>query len=605
MQESLLEYYERELTVIRRLAREFAEAYPKVAGRLLLEPDKCEDPHVERLIEAFAFLAARVHRKIDDEFPEITRALLGILYPQYLAPVPSMSVVEFMLDPQQGTLTSGYPIASGTQLYSKPIDGAQCRFRTCYPVTLWPIHVISARFEAADAAVLGAKAAALIRVELRCQGGMSLRELQVDRLRFYLHGESQLVYPLYELLLNNVREVRVQSGKAKTAWTGTASPSDQPLRAVGFGKDEGMLPYPSHALLGYRLLQEYFTFPQKFLFIDLVGLEQVGREGASDRLEVQILLDRAPRSDQSISADTFRLGCAPVVNLFEQIAEPIRLDHVQHEYLVIPDVRWPRANEVYAITGVTLTSPQVDAVRRVQPIYSAQETRIGEGASAFWYATRKPSERKGDGGTDMYLCLVDSKLDPTLPAAETLNITTTCTNRDLPETLPVDDRRGDFELEGAAPVSRIRSLVKPTPMLRPPLSGETQWRLISHLSLNYLSLGMEGPEALQEILRLYDFTDSTVVRQQIAGITNVSCSNVMRRPPSMGWHGFCRGLEVAIEFDEDKYIGSGVFLFASVLERVLALYASVNSFTQLVAKSQQRERPIKQWPPRSGDQLLV
>jgi len=605
MKESLLEYYERELTVIRQLAQEFAEAYPKVAGRLLLEPDKCEDPHVERLIEAFAFLAARVHRKIDDEFPEITRALLGILYPQYLAPIPSMSVVEFMLDPEQGTLTSGYLIASGTQLYSRPIDGVQCRFRTCYPVTLWPIQVVSARFEAADPAVLGAKAAALIRIDLRCQGGMSLRELHIDRLRFYLHGESQLVYPLYELLLNNVREVRVQSGKSKAAWKVTASPSDQPLRAVGFGKDEGMLPYPSHALLGYRLLQEYFTFSQKFLFIDLMGLEQVDREGTSDSLTVQILLDRAPRPDQSISADTFRLGCAPIVNLFEQIAEPIQLDHVQHEYLVIPDVRRPRANEVYAINSVTLMSPQTDIVRRVQPLYSLQHAKTDERASAFWYATRKPSERKSDSGTDLYLSLVDSKFDPTVPAAETLNIATICTNRDLPETLPVDDRRGDFELEGAAPVSRIRSLVKPTSTLRPSLSGDTQWRLISHLSLNYLSLGMEGPEPLQEILRLYDFTDSMVVRQQIAGITNVSCSKVMRRPSSMGWQGFCRGLEVAIEFDEAKYIGSGVFLFASVLEKVLTLYASLNSFTQLVAKSQQRERPIKQWPPRSGDQLLV
>jgi type VI secretion system protein ImpG len=605
MREKMLEYYERELTVVRQLAQEFAEAYPKVAGRLLLEPDKCEDPHVERLIEAFAFLAARVHRKIDDGFPEITRALLGILYPHYLAPIPSMSVVEFLLDPEQGRLTSGYLIASGTQLYSRPIDGVQCRFRTCYPVTLWPIQVISARFEAADAAVLGAKAAALIRIDLRCQGGMSLRELHIDRLRFYLHGESQLVYPLYELLLNNVREVRVQSGKSKAAWKATLCPSDQPLRAVGFGKDEGMLPYPSHALLGYRLLQEYFTFPQKFLFIDLVGLDQINREGASDRLDVQILLDRAPRPDQSISADTFRLGCAPIVNLFEQRAEPIRLDHAQHEYLVIPDIRRPRANEVYAINSVTLTSPQADTVRRVQPIYSLQHAGTDERASAFWYATRKPSERKDDHGTDMYLCLVDSKFNPTAPAAETLNITTTCTNRNLPEALPVDDRLGDFELEGAAPVTRIRSLVKPTSTLRPPLSGGTQWRLISHLSLNYLSLDVAGPEALQEVLRLYDFSDSIVVRQQIAGITALSCSNVIRRPSSMGWHGFCRGLEIAVEFDEDKYIGSGVFLFASVLERVLGLYASLNSFTQLVAKSQQRERPIKQWPPRSGDQLLV
>ena len=603
MHDRLLEYYERELTVVRQLGQEFAQAYPKVAGRLLLEPGKCEDPHVERLIEAFAFLAARIHRKIDDEFPEITSALLGILYPHYLAPIPSMSVVEFVLDLEQGKLTSGYLIPALTQLYSRPIDGAQCRFRTCYPVTLWPIQVASARFEAADPSVLGSKAAAIIRLELRSQG-VSFRELQVDRLRFYLQGEAQLVHALYELLLNNVREVRLRSGDIKAPRKGKTCPPDC-LRPVGFGKDEGMLPYPSQALLGFRLLQEYFTFPQKFLFIDLVGLQQVAGESNSATLDVQILLDRAPRPDQSITADTFRLGCAPIVNLFEQIAEPIRLDHEQHEYLVIPDVRRPKANEIYAINTVTSISPQTDTTRRVQPIYSLHHAGVDEAAPAFWYATRKASERKGDHGTDLYLSLVDSSFDPTLPAAETLSITTTCTNRDLPEKLPVDDVRGDFELEGAVPIARIRSLVKPTPTLRPPLSGENQWRLISHLSLNYLSLGMDGPEALHEILRLYDYSDSAVVRQQIAGILDVSCTRVVRRPSSMGWHGFCRGLEITIHFDEEKYIGSGVFLFASVLEKFLALYASLNSFTQLVAKSRQRERPIKQWPPRAGEQHLV
>jgi type VI secretion system protein ImpG len=603
VQESLLEYYERELTVLRQLGQEFARAYPKVAGRLLLEPGKCEDPHVERLIQAFAFLAARIHHKIDDEFPEIADALLGILYPHYVAPIPSMSVVEFALDPDQGKLTSGYLIPRGMQLYSRPIEGTQCRFRTSYPVTLWPIRVTSARFEPVDKRVPGVDAAALLRLELQCQGGISFKELELDRLRFFLHGENQLVHALYELLLNNAPHVQVLSG-AKSPRQYTVLEREC-FRPVGFGPDEGMLPYPAHALLGYRLLQEYFTFPQKFLFVDLVGLDRVDRTGAHGKLEVEIFLDRAPRADQSVSADNFRLGCAPIVNLFEQIAEPIRLDQTQHEHLIIPDVRRLSANEIYSVNTVTLSSPDTGAVRHVQPIYSIKHAGRDENETAFWYATRRPSVRKGDNGTEVFLSLADLNFNPMVPAAETLTISATCTNRDLPGKLPSDDPRGDFELEGAAPVSAIRSLVKPTLPVRPPLTGEMQWRLISHLSLNYLSLGTGGPDALHEILRLYDFSDTAVVRQQISGITNVSCKRVVRRPSGMGWQAFCRGMEIVVEFDEEKYVGTGVFLFASVLETFLGLYASLNSFTQLTARSRQRERPIKRWPPRAGEQILL
>jgi type VI secretion system protein ImpG len=604
MEESLLDYYERELTTFRQLGQEFAQAYPKVASRLLLEPGKCEDPHVERLIQAVAFLAARIHRKLDDQFPEITDALLGLLYPHYLAPIPSMSVAEFMIDPEQGKLTSGYEIARGTQLYSRPIDGTQCRFRTCYPLTLWPIEVRAARFDVPERAMAGSPARGLLRLELQCKGGVSFQDLQIERLRFYLDGEGQLVHTLYELLLNHVHEVRLRPTASKAArkpivLTGSC------LQPVGFSQDEGLLPYPAHALLGYRLLQEYFAFPQKFLFVDLTGLDAMAQSGFTDTLEVLIFLDRPPREEQSIGPENFRLGCTPIVNLFTQVAEPIRLDHTQHEYRIIPDVRRQQANEVYGINEVVLTTPQSDEVHPVHPIYSVRHSGTDDKPMAYWYSHRKPSEKKGDSGTELYVSLVDLCLDPALPAAETLTVSITCSNRGLAAKLSADDVRGDFELEGAAPVSRIRALVKPTNPIPPPLTGARQWQLISQLSLNYLSIGLGGPEALREILRLYDFSDSAVARQHISGIINVSSRRVVRRPSAMGWHGFCRGTEVTVEFDEDKYVGSGVFLFASVLEQFLGLYTTINSFTQFVAKSRQRERPIKQWPPKAGEQVLL
>ncbi len=604
MNQELLQYYERELSVLRHLGQEFAQTYPKVAGRLSLEPNKCEDPHVERLIQAFAFLAARIHKKIDDEFPEITDALLGMLYPHYLAPIPSMSIVEFVLDPEQGKLTSGYLIPSGTQLYSRPIDGTQCRFRTTYPTTLWPIKVTSVKVHPADRALPNGKPGSVVKLELEALGGLTFKDLQVDRLRFYLHGEAKTSYAWYELLMNHSYEVRCQAVPIKPGDKPTVLPAGS-LRPVGFGVDDGLLPYPTHGLLGYRLLQEYFTFPQKFLFVEVVGLRHALRGNSATRLELQIVLDQPPAMDHQAGPEVFRLGCVPVVNLFTKMAEPIRMDQTQYEYRVIPDLRRPLAHEIYSIDAVSLVSRDKETVREVQPIYSLKHVRPESDQTAFWYHMRRPSEQKHDSGTDVYLSVVDLLFNPATPVGDTLMLSTTCTNRGLPARLMMDDPRGDFELEKAAPLSKICALVKPTMPVRPPLGGEMQWKLISHLSLNYLSLTDGGTKALQEILMLYDFSNSGIIRQQIAGITKVNSRRVTRRPPSFGWNGFCRGMEVTIEFDETKYVGSSVFLFASVLEKFLGLYASLNSFTQLVARTQQREGPLKQWPPRAGEQILV
>jgi type VI secretion system protein ImpG len=603
MADELLTYYERELSFIRQTGAEFAAKYPKIAGRLLLESDKSEDPHIERLIQAFAFLAARVHHKIDDEYPEITESLLNVLYPHYLAPIPSMSVVQFVLDPDQGKLTGGYEIAKGAALYSQAAGGAPCRFRTCYPVTLWPIEVAAAGLDAPDRYGPSPNSAvSVLRLELRGLGGTKLSELDLDRLRFFLHGEGPLVHSLYESIFTNVREVRLRNPVAKQ--TGPRVLSARCLQPVGFGTGEGMLPYGARSFLGYRLLHEYFAFPEKFLFFDLLDLNRAARADAADQLEVLIFLDRIPQLEQPITKDTFRLGCAPVVNLFEQIAEPIRLNHAQTEYRVIPDVRRQSNTEVYSVDSVVSTSPHLEEPVEFQPFYSVKHAADRE-QRAFWYATRRPAAKKGDPGTEVFLSLVDLDFRPALPPVETLTLHTTCTNRDLPGKLPFGGQQSEFELEGAAPLSRIRCLKKPTETLRPSLRRGTQWRLISHLSLNYLSLCDGGREALQEILKLYNLSDSSANQQQIAGITNVVSRQIVGRPASMPWNGFCRGLEVSIEFDEQKYVGSGVFLFASVLENFLGLYTSLNSFTQLTAKTRQREKPLKRWSPRAGEQILL
>jgi len=602
MADELLPYYQEELLFVRQVGAEFAAKYPKIASRLLLEPDKCEDPHVERMIQAFAFLAARVRHKLDDDFPEITDSLLSVLYPHYVAPIPSMAIAQFVVDPQRGKLTQAHRIPRGARLYSPPVGGAPCRFRTAYPVDLWPIEVTSARIDAADGLGASAGAVSVIRLGLRCIG-TTLAELGVSELRFFLQGEGHQVYPLYELLFNHVPEVQLRPGPRQRGISPIRlRPSS--IRPVGFAADEGLLPYSPRSFLGYRLLHEYFAFPEKFLFFDLGGLERAVQAGFKEELEVLLFLDHMPKLAEHIRPSMFRLGCVPVVNLFQQLAEPIRLSQTQAEYRVVAVGR-PDATEIYAVDSVVSTSPDRPDPTVYQPFYSFKHAVDLEQQRTFWYATRRPSDRKGDAGTEVYLSLVDLDFTPTVPPEETLTLHVTCTNRDLPARLPFGGERGELELEAAAPISKIVCLTKPTSTIRPPLGDRAQWRVISHLSLNYLSIADGGREPLQEILRLYDFSNSPVIREQINGIVDVSSRRVVGRPTSMPWNGFCRGLEVTIAFDEDKYVGVGLFLFASVLEKFLGLYASLNSFTQLVARTRQRKEPMKRWPPRAGEQILL
>ena len=624
MRDQLLSYYERELGYVRQLGAEFAQKYPKVAGRLLLEPDKCEDPHVERLIEAFAFLAGRIHLKIDDEFPEITESLLNVLYPHYLAPIPSMSIAQFALDARQGKLTAGYSIERGTMLYSRPIQGTPCRFRTCYPVTVWPIEITACALESNDPVDSKGKwARAALKISLRCLNNTRLAELtlgedgarQIESLRFYLNGEPPLVYPLYEMIFNHAAGVELRpAGQKRKRDSARRAPSPitlgpAALKPVGFEADQGMLPYTARSFAGYRLLTEYFAFPEKFLFFDVAGLDRAAREGFDAEFEILIHLRDITPPRAVVDRSALQLGCAPIVNLFEKIAEPVHLTHLKTEYRVIADIHRQMATEIYSIDSVTTTDPYLQQARQFQPFYSLRHTFAGEQGSTFWYATRRQSVRTDDPGTEVYLSLVDLGFNPSVPAVETVIAHTTCTNRDLPGRLPFGDRDGDFEVEGAAALSRVRSLKKPTVALRPPLGHAAHWRLISHLSLNHLSIvGTEAdanPEALREILLLYNFMDSSATRKQIAGVEKVASRRVVRQTGSRIGSGFVRGVETTIEFDEEQYVGSGLFLFAAVLERFLGLYSSVNSFSQLVARVKQREGHLKQWPPRSGEQIIL
>lgn len=613
-QQSLETRYNDELAFVRRMALEFARDRPKIADRLVIDRESgvSEDPHVERMIEAFAFLTARIRLKLDDEYPELTEALLNTLYPHYLAPIPSMAVVQFQPDLEQGQLTTGFSIAAQSPLFTREVDGIPCRFRTVYPVTLWPIDVTDGRFLTAPFGAdvrpppKSSHALAAVRLDLKTSSNTSFAELKLNQLRFFLSGDEQTTHTLYELLLNHATEILIRP-KGMTGSKGIVLPATC-LRAVGFSRDEGMLPYGNQSFLGYRLLTEYFAFPQKFLFIDLTGLSVTAAPEFHQELELFIFLNRSAHNLAArVSDESFRLGCTPIINLFQHDTEPLPLTQTRHEYHIVPHVRHPQSMEIYSIDEVHSTNTETGRTTAYRPFYSFKHGDEQRDQTAYWYSTRRPSVRSNDPGTEVFLSFVDLNFDPRLPAADVVTITTTCSNRDLPGVLrAAGGEAWGFQLAGQAPLKRILPVVTPTLSCRIPFE-QSRWRLISHLMLNHLSLvdDDDGAAAMRDLLHLYDYTRTKTTEQHISGIEQIRSRRCLA-PLRDGMHqGFCRGVEVTVEFNEDHFAGTGVFLFASVLERFLGWYASINSATRLIARLRQSNTELKRWPFRTGDRTLL
>jgi type VI secretion system protein ImpG len=630
MRDELLSFYERELIFLRRMGADFARKYPKIAARLELDEEKIEDPHVERLVEAFAFLSARIALKIDDELPEITESFVNVVYPHYLAPIPSMAITQFSFGSPNDKLTAVQKLARGSRLNSRPVDGTPCQFRTGFDVSLFPIEIQSAALESgAPKDGRGRFSEATIRLSMRCFGNANLHEMRFGdtgepppSMRFYINGDPQLIFPLYELLFNNAHSVEFRpkdapiTGKSLKSFTNIqlklpdpfVLPAEEAIKQVGFDEDHALLPYTKRSFPGYRLLTEYFAFPYKFLFFDIHGVDRAIAAKFGSHFDILIHLKDVLPPKAPITADTFRLGCTPIINLFTRSADPLYLSQQKYEYHVVPDVHRQMTTEVYSIDEVITSDPKTNTTREFAPFYSLRHAYGEQMEKSFWYATRRDSQRDDDDGTEMYISLVDMNFNPRVPAVEVLNVRATCTNRDLPAKLPFGGREGDFEVEGSGLLSKARCLTKPTETVRPARRRSLQWRLISHLNLNYLSIveSQDGtPEALQEILQLYNFDDSTAARKQILGITGIESRKVVRRIGDHIGAGFVRGLETALTFDEEQFVGSGMFLFACVLERFFGLYSSLNSFNQTILRTQQREGDVKVFATRSGEQALL
>jgi type VI secretion system protein ImpG len=597
-QDDLLEHYHSELDYLRRGGADFARLYPKVAHRLQLGAEECPDPDVERLLEGFAFLTARIQKNLQAQGSEVANTLLDLLYPHLLAPVPSMSIARFDVDPEQGKITAGHLIPRHTPLYAETADGQTCRFRTCYPVTLWPVRVAFAGFESTDRYDFldgQPTVATVLRIRLEALEG-TFDELELDSLRFYLNGDMRTATGIYELLAGHAGRLCIlPEGQERPVYL----PGDA-LQRAGLGADDAVLPHPPFAHAGYRLIQEYFTFPRKFLFFDVKGLK--GKTTGSS-VDLLILLDRMPGDKMLIGRETFALGCTPIVNLFPKTTEPIRLDHRAPEYRLVGDMRRERSTEIHSILRVSASADWNDETQVLEPLFSYTHEMEKRRQRAFWHARRVPTDRADLPGTEILLSFLDLDLNLARPSTRTVFARTLSTNRRLAEQLPAG---APLVSEAVAPIARVTALHNPTPQLDPPSGGQAAWRLISHLSLNHLSFGGEdGVRALREVMRLYGSYDDAASQNQISGIREMSVRRVTRQIGRDAWRGFCRGHEIDLLIDESAFGGTSPLLLTSVLSSFFSLYTSVNSFTQLVVRSQQREGVWMRWPARAGEQELL
>ncbi len=606
MADSLLPYFNQELTAIRHLAAEFAQAHPKIAGRLRLSPDTVDDPHVARLLDGVAFLSARAQARLDDEFPELTDTLLDVLYPHYLAPFPSCMVTQFSPKPD---LAAQVNVPAGFEVETEAVRGQGCRYRTAGHLTLWPVKLEAARLTglpfAAPVNPLADGPVAVLRLVFTTSNpDITFSQLGMDRLRLFLRG-GPAAMQLHELLAAHT------IGVALADTPNDASPALLPrtmVQEAGFAPEEALLPWPARSFEGFRLLSEYFAFPQKFMFLDIAGLSARTLIQKSNRLEVFLYLDRTSAElERTVDVDSFALGCVPMVNLFPQRCEPMPLDHTTTEYRVLPDARRSSVMEIWSVSSVTEVR-QDSTIRPFQPFYRLARTAASEADGQGSYLVTRRDGPAQLGGTDCFISLFDAGFDPEAKLDSVLSVEALCLNRDLPSDLPFG--AGRPALKALQPHTGVASMVcvtPPTPTLRPERRARGAWRLISHLSLGHLSVtgGAAGAAALKEILRLYDLRDTAEARAAIEALLAVTARPGTARVPGARLGAFCRGLDVELEFDQRVFRSSGLYLLAAVLARFLALHASINSFVRCSVRLRGKPEPELQFPPRAGARVLL
>ncbi|YCH31195.1 type VI secretion system baseplate subunit TssF [Erwinia sp. D4-22] len=624
MDSKLLEYYNRELAYLREMGAEFAERYPKVAGRLGMRGIDVADPYVERMMEGFAFLTSRVQLKMDAEFPRFSQRLLEMIAPGYLAPTPSMAIAELHPDSKKGDINRGFLVPRGTMMDSQLLkkNGVTCSYTTAHDVTLLPLNIRQVELGGVPADIpLGQMglsqrgAVSALRIRLSCESTTTLDHMDFDRLEFFLSGPDIEALKLLELLMQHTVGIFCQT-TGKTPFRHVLQ--EDALTQEGFASDQALLPDDLRNFDGYRLLQEYFAFPARLQFISISQLRPLLAQANGEReFDIVLLLDKADAAlERVVDSSHLALHCTPVINLFPRVAERQKLSESSHEYHLVVDNIRPLDYEVYSVQKLygTLEGQREEQVFR--PFWSTYSHDSGDYGAYFSLRreqrtlsehAQRYGARTGYVGSEVFLSLVDEQHTPWRDDLRYVTAEVLCTSRDLPLMLLQQDQQG-FKLPDSVPAAGLTMRKGPTPPREPLAEGLAAWRLISHLQMNYLSLmdsdDGEGAAALRQMLALYANLAEAPVARQIEGIRHCQLRPVNRRVPEPGPIVFARGIGIELTVDEQAFSGSSPWLFGSVLERLFSRLVASNSFTEMTLNSQQRGE-VGYWPPRMGKRALI
>lgn len=586
MHKVLLDYYNDELRKIREAALDFSKAHPKVASRLRLGKGVVEDPFVGRLVESFSFIAAGLSQKIDTQHYGLNKSVVNVLYPQYLLPFPSCSIIQ--MQPDEGLDGSSF-IERGAEVVDYLDDKTPCRFTTCYPVELLPLEVSDCQFLSKESignyALAGYQSC--LKVVLKgCVSDVRIKDILGNKLRFYIQAEKSIAFELYNYILHRA-----------SLLASTSSCCDQEIKSavhdhtisVGFLDEESIQPHPSNVFSAFRLLSEYVNFPEKFLFIDITNLDEVVTNDFGDELVLCFYSHEACDSlVNRISADNFQLGCTPVVNIFEQVADPIRLEQTHEEYHLIAHSQQAKHSiEIYSVNDVIASSDQCEDVLCL-PMFGLKDYESHTQGYMCWSLNRKSGWEVGDHrllGYESFLSINMNHYHKKHNETLVLSPVVYCTNRDLPTYLSCSqtDSQLAFWKVGQGDVARINYMTSFSEPKYRDLSADLESDLISLICSNKLSLLdqnnlLSRVEALMSIASYSNSNQPSVFN----AITNITSKKVYKLDKACLRMSYLHGIRLSLQINTDAFYGDSVYLFGQIVRDYFAKVCALNNYVEVV-----------------------
>lgn len=600
--EELLPYYEKQLQEFSQQSRDFALKYPKIAQRLSLHQEQIDDPHIERLIQAFSFISARIDKKLADSYDVFTRSLFEVMFPQYLRHFPACTVVSFDDQNKQKQLTEPHLIPRQTALKSRSFKGVQCEFTTTRDVRLLPIGLVDLNFKTMPSAHmhLNQNACLALKFEMYQPAQAWLSQ---EKLAIYLDAISHFPLQVLDSIFKKETTFAIRAGTQ--VWK-----ISNPFEVLGFSETESLLPVDQHTHHAYRLLMEYFCFAEKFSYLnlDLSFLTKLPMQVLQFELLIDFKLnlnDQASIHNYSeLNLANFKLFTTPVINLFEKQAEPQKISHHQLEYPLITDAHHPEFYQVYSVLDMNMIrekTNQEQTTTTILPFFALSHYQPEQ--TPFFYALNY--QKLQANYIEMGYSIISKALQPYQTKSDFISTRLLCSNRDLPHEA-LGQAQNVLNLNDSSLARRAIVLKRPTLPYQFDQHKNEQWRIISHLSLNTLAL-MKGDSVahVKELLELYNLPRSRENHVLIDAIQQIDFSLGHKLVEAQPFPMFIRGVKAIVKIDPAVFRGHSLYVFSQLLSQIFNLKVQMNSFVDVIVQDHLHQQELYQCVHNVGGKTLL